>query len=318
MRKVFLLVIAAFVALDVCAQTIEKQTFTYSVKDSDTLRLDRYTVSTADKTQKPCMLFVFGGGFIAGARDKEQYTSFFEYYARKGFVVVSIDYRLGLKKALERGTLDAQTFPMAWIQTLAMAIEDLFDATSYVVGQAGEWGVDPTQIVSCGSSAGAITVLMGEYHRCNGNLLARKLPVGFNYAGVISFAGAIFEEGDELYWRNTPAPIMLFHGDADRNVPYDTVLYEDVAGFFGSKYIAAQLTEKKIPHYFYSVTNTNHSIAVRPMTENRYEIDAFLEKLVFGKQPLIIDTYVNPLDAPEVPKNFTMMDYINSNFTPAN
>ena len=232
----------------------------------------------------------------------------------QGYTVVSIDYRLGMKKAMQAGTLSEETFPEAWITTLAMATGDLYDATAYVCDHASAWGVDKTRIVASGSSAGAITVLMGEYGICNGHPLARqKLPQDFNYAGVISYAGAIFDTQEELRWAKTPAPMMLFHGDADRNVPYDAVLY-DGNGFFGSKHIADMLTERRIPHWFYSVANTNHVMATRPMYDNRYEIDAFLEKLVLKREPLVIDTYVTPLEAPELPKAFTLSDYIDANY----
>ena len=115
--------------------------------------------------------------------------------------------------AMQAGTLSEETFPEAWITTLAMATGDLYDATAYVCDHASAWSVDKTRIVASGSSAGAITVLMGEYGICNGHPLARqKLPQDFNYAGVISYAGAIFDTQEELRWAKTPAPMMLFHG----------------------------------------------------------------------------------------------------------
>ena len=312
--KRILVLFALFAAAAGYAQTVEKQTFVYAVKQTDTLRLDRYVALTPDSRTNPCLMFVFGGCFVGGRRDNASFLSYFEYYARKGYVVVSIDYRLGMKKAMQAGTLSEETFPEAWITTLAMATGDLYDATAYVCDHASAWGVDKTRIVASGSSAGAITVLMGEYGICNGHPLARqKLPQDFNYAGVISYAGAIFNTQEELRWAKTPAPMMLFHGDADRNVPYDAVLY-DGNGFFGSKHIADMLTERRIPHWFYSVANTNHVMATRPMYDNRYEIDAFLEKLVLKREPLVIDTYVTPLEAPELPKAFTLSDYIDANY----
>ena len=299
---------------DATPRKIEKETFVDAVRDADTLRLDRYALLSPDSRAKPCLMFLFGGGFMTGTRDNRRFRPFFDYYARKGFVVVSIDYRLGMKKAMQAGTLSEETFPEAWITTLAMATGDLYDATAYVCDHASAWGVDKTRIVASGSSAGAITVLMGEYGICNEHPMAQqKLPQDFNYAGVISYAGAIFDTQEELRWTKTPAPMLLFHGDADRNVPYDAVLY-DGNGFFGSKHIADMLTERRIPHWFYSVANTNHVMATRPMYDNRYEIDAFLEKLVLKREPLVIDTYVTPLEAPELPKAFTLSDYIDANY----
>ncbi len=43
--------------------------------------------------------FCFGGGFKEGERDAKIYSSFFNYFASKGFTVASIDYRLGMKGA---------------------------------------------------------------------------------------------------------------------------------------------------------------------------------------------------------------------------
>lgn len=312
MKKILLL--AALVAFcGAAAQTIEKQTFVYSVKGADTLRLDRYQTPAPAAGTRPCLVFLFGGGFYTGARDQAAYVPFLEYYARRGYVVASIDYRLGMKSAAGGGQIDEKTFAPLFLGALAMATEDLYDATLHICDRAAEWGVDPARIVTSGSSAGAITVLMGEYGISNGSLLAQRLPAGFDYAGVIACAGAIFDMQDELEWKRTPAPILFFHGDADRNVPYDAVRYMG-AGFFGSNYIARQFTERRIPHWFHSVANTGHSMAGDPLTDNRYEIDAFLEKMVLGREPLIVDTRVTPLDKAEEPKLFSLSDYVRANF----
>lgn len=294
------------------AWKIEKQTLVYAVKDSDTLRLDRYTALTPDSRSKPCLVFLFGGGFMTGTRDNRRFQPFFDHFARRGFVVVSIDYRLGMKRAREAGLLAEATFRQALESTLELAAADLYDATACICSRMPD--VDPARIVTCGSSAGAITVLMGEYGICNDwQLAAEKLPQGFNYAGVIAFAGAVYDQTGELRWAHDPAPMMLFHGDADRNVPYDRIGFEGVA-LFGSKHIARDLTRRKIPHWFHAVANTDHSMAWRPMRENLGEIDAFLEKLVFGHQPLMIDTHVTPTDVPEVAKDFQISDYIDANY----
>lgn len=88
-----------------------------------------------------------------------------------------------------------------------MAVEDLYDATSFIVGQARAWGLDPSAVVASGSSAGAITVLQGEYERCTGSALSRRLPEGFRYAGIIAFAGAVLEKGPSgPVWREKARP----------------------------------------------------------------------------------------------------------------
>ncbi len=306
--------LAAACAPSHCDPKIEKQTWLYAVKESDSLRLDRYTLSAADGPARPCVIFMFGGGFFTGARDAGDYLDFFHHLCRRGFDVVSIDYRLGMKQAVGSAALTEATFAPVFIRTLSMAVEDLYDATAYVLRHAGEWGVDPARIVTCGSSAGAITVLMGEYGLCNGSPLAAVLPEGFDYAGIVSFAGAIFDRTDDLHWARQPAPMQLFHGDADRNVPYGAVRYEGV-GFFGSEYIARQLQENSVPHWFYAEADADHALAVSPMNGLRCEIDEFLDRLVLGREPLMIDTRVRSTERPAAEKDFSIGDYIRANFS---
>ena len=314
MKRLFVLLPLLFATLGASAQQVAKSSCVYKTVGADTLRLDRYeTAPAADGARRPCLLFVFGGGFVNGSRDDARYVPFFEYYARQGYVVVSIDYRLGLKLARANGPLDAERFAEAFAATLSMATNDLFDATAHVLTQAEAWGIDPERIVTCGSSAGAITVLMGEYALCNAHPATRRLPAGFRYAGVVSFAGAIFDTQERMRWATRPAPMLLFHGDADRNVPYDA-LYAMGAGFFGSKHIAGELRRMGPPYMFYSAENTDHSMALTPMEENRYEIDAFLEKLVMQHLPLQIRTEATSLDRPAVDTRFTLTDYLEANY----
>lgn len=311
MRKWLIAVLTLVCACTAYGQTV-RQTFCYAVKGADSLYLDRYEVP-ATGVPRPCMIFVFGGGFVGGTRDDARYLPYFDYLAEKGFVVVSIDYRLGLRELAVSGDFSPENVVATFARTIAMATEDLYDATAYVVEHAAEWNVDPACIVACGSSAGAITVLHGELGLCNRIDAAMRLPASFDYAGVISFAGAIYAPGEELHWNRKPAPIQLFHGDADANVPYG-VVREQGLGFFGSQYIAAQLTAMGAPHYFYSAADADHRMALDPMDENRFEIDAFLQQLIFAREPLIVNTRVSRIGAPVLPKQFSIADYIQSNF----
>ena len=196
--------------------------------------------------------------------------------------------------------------------TLSMATEDLYDATAYICRHMPD--VDPSRIVTCGSSAGAITVLMGEYWLCNGHpLTAGKFTQDFSYAGVIAFAGSRFAiHKDSLRWARDPAPMLLFHGDADRNVPYGAIGVDGVQ-LFGSKSIADDLARRRVPHAFYSVAETNHSMAWRPMTENRGD-RLVSRKSWFKRQRLATDVRITPLDPPAVPKDFGISDYIDANY----
>ncbi|GHT66667.1 hypothetical protein FACS189452_02940 [Bacteroidia bacterium] len=281
--------------------TVEKQTFTYSVKGADTLRIDKYDSPTGTG-EKPCIIFVFGGGFARGTRDDSGYLHFYEQLVKTGYVVVAIDYRLGLKNLTDmpsdfnmtKVTTQMVRFVIAFRKALKIAVEDLFDATRYVVEHAEEWQINPNRIVVCGSSAGAITVLQGEYEACNRFSSSKRLPQDFKYAGVIAFAGAIFTTNGKLAWPEPPAPTLLFHGDADREVPYGAIKFGPL-GFYGSQPIAEQLSEMNFPSYFYAVKGGGHRLSTTPMTRNWGEISFFLENFVTKKEKQIIKTQVIPI-----------------------
>ncbi len=197
-----------------------KQTYTFAIKKADTLKLDKYVmIDQIQGTQsKPVILFAFGEVSKAG-EEKPDYISYFHFLARAGYVVVSTDYRTQLKDIDKSKYSDLQEFLSALQQAITCAVEDFGDATNYIIEHSVEWQINPAQIIACGSSAGAITALQADYEICNQTAFADRLPANFNYAGVISFSGAICANGIPKSIMS-PCPLMLFHGDADSTVPF--------------------------------------------------------------------------------------------------
>jgi carboxylesterase type B len=90
MYRYFITIFAAILfSVSAWAGGINKQTHLYAVKGADSLYLDHYVSPIEGK--RPCMMFVFGGGFAAGHRDNKLYTQYFEFLTKQGFDVVSID-----------------------------------------------------------------------------------------------------------------------------------------------------------------------------------------------------------------------------------
>ena len=145
---------------------VDKTTWLYAVKETDSLYMDRYVAEASRETNAPCLIFAFGGGFVGGERDNPAYVPYFEYFARKGYAVVSIDYRLGLRETAGSRPDPADT-PEAlaerFFAAVDMAVEDLYDATSFIVGQARAWGLDPSAVVASGDygPAGRIRTMHG-------------------------------------------------------------------------------------------------------------------------------------------------------------
>ena len=284
MKRIFnLLAVLLAVAIGVNASET-RETYIFNItEEGDTLRLDRYPSQIASPTGKgQSLIFVFGGGFRNGQRDNGYYVPMFEFLARNGINVFSIDYRLALKNV---GLDDVRTgveFRDRMLNAINIAVEDLFAATTFIVNHSEEWGIDPDAIVTSGSSAGAITSLHAEYYICNDMVPAGALPEGFNYAGVVPLAGAICS-AEPLHWNTVPSPMLMFQGDADSVVPFDKDgIIEGIGGMWGSKAISESLDACGAPYRFHVVHGSGHEIAAFPMVDNKGEILDFMYALKVG------------------------------------
>ena len=312
MKKILTIIFACICVMQASAQKSdfvpEKHTHLYAVKGADSLYLDHYIAPVEGK--RPCVMFVFGGGFVRGQRDIERDIPYYHFLARNGYDVVSIDYRLGMKGVSSPGMFE---FLRHFDKTINIAVEDLFSATNFILDNADEWQIDPSQIVVSGSSAGAITALQAEYIISNQRNGVEILKEGFNYAGIIAFAGAVFTLDGKPKWKNPTAPMLLFHGSSDTQVPYKKVSMFGM-GMYGSKYIADKLKKAGNPYWLYTVEYDTHSMAGKPMHFQQKEILIFLEEYVAQRRNLQRTTFTLDGAIPKAKTHFLPTDFIKSNY----
>ncbi|MBP5505333.1 MAG: alpha/beta hydrolase [Bacteroidales bacterium] len=275
----------------------------FAVRDTCTLSMDIYKPDD-NRTGRPCVVFVYGGGFVTNNQRVESVISFCNDMAAEGFVTVATDYRLGLKGLDNSGTKMISNMDNA----LKMSTEDLFSAVEYLIAHADELGIDPAQIILIGSSAGAITVLQADYELGNGGPLAAAMPEGFRFAGVVSLAGAIFSHDGKCKWRvQPPAPTLFLHGTSDKLVTYDQIKFFKL-GFFGTKQLVKRFEKFGYPYMCIRFTDRFHEVAA---FQNLCfeEINWFIKKYVFEKRNWKIDaTITDPdFDLAE-PWNFSTKD----------
>lgn len=269
-------------------------TFKYAERDSVALYLDWYrpadgSITEMDGVRKPTVVFMFGGGFKEGERSNGDSNRWFKMLADNGFTVVSIDYRLGLKGVGNAGV--NANFIKALDHAIQIAVEDLYSATNYLISNAEALGIDPAAIVISGSSAGAISVMQAEWELCNGHGIASVLPEGFNYAGVMSFSGAILShEGAVKYTRREPCPTLILHGTADNTVPYKQIAFLSLR-FAGSSVIAKTFEKIDGNYRFYRFEGNGHEIAGNMRHNFKEELD-FLEHNVMKGEKKVIDAVV--------------------------
>lgn len=267
-------------------------TYMFAERDTCELFMDVYNPAEGSGTfvgdrEKPTVIFVFGGGFISGTRDDPYLLPWYKQLTDNGYKVVAIDYRLGLKGETKVGIAQVNALDRA----IHMAVEDLFSATRYIIDNAGALEINPDNIVICGSSAGAITVLQADYELCNRTGTAGILPENFRYAGVISFSGGILSRHGKLKYAESPAPTLMFHGTDDKLVNYTQIRFFNL-GFFGSDKIAARFEKFGYCYNILRYEGCGHEIASIMGSTTGYQFD-FMQRNVMERAGYIVDMTID-------------------------
>lgn len=297
MKKLTLIAIALFAAFTAAFADepviTPDGTYMFAKRDTCDLFLDVYNPAKGSQTmigenEKPTVIFLFGGGFIRGTRDDQSYLPWFKTMTDNGYRIISIDYRLGLKGSNKVGVAQVNVLDKA----IHMGVEDLYSATSFIVENADQLGVDPSNIVISGSSAGAIISMQAEYEVCNASSWTSELPEGFRYAGVMSFAGAILShEGKVDYKKYSPAPTLMLHGTIDELVPYKQIAVFNL-GFFGGGKLVERFKKFGYNYNMYHFVGYGHEVAASMANTVDLQMK-FLESNVMGGKKRILEAWID-------------------------
>lgn len=298
MKRLIISLAIVMIALSAQAQKrlIEADaTYMFERRDTCDLYLDVYnpakgSITKLNGREKPTIVFMFGGGFIRGSRDDESYNSWFKMLTDNGYRVISIDYRLGLKGSDKVGIAQVNVLDKA----IHIAVEDLFSATNFIIDNADQLGLDASNIVVSGSSAGAITVMQAEYEIANNTSWASVLPQGFNYAGVMSFSGAILSRKGKIKYESTPCPTLMLHGTADKLVPYNQIAFFNL-GFYGGGKLVDRLKKYDCNYNMFHFIDYGHEIAGAMYSTLDLQL-RFLENNVMQNKKRLIETWISDPD----------------------
>lgn len=257
MKRLIPLLLLAL-GLQASAQHVETHPF---VQRDSTLFLDVHRPASP-RPDRACVISLFGGGFVSGGRADELQREIAPLLTERGFTVVCIDYRLGLKDsamvARYSGLLHMQDLFQYCID---IAVEDCAAACAWVVDHADQLGIDPSRIILTGSSAGAITVLMTDFCRANAMPQAAALPKHWMPAAVVPYAGALLCRRGELAYNTPPAPTMMLHGMKDKVVAYKKMAPIVSRNLYGSHRVAKVMAKQSIPHWIIRFPGIGHEVA---------------------------------------------------------
>ena len=274
-------------ALSKAQEAVPDGTYLFAEHDSCGLYMDIYYPENREPGNTT-VLFIFGGGFMSGSRDMPFHNGFYKEVLEKGYNLIAIDYRLGLKGVKKMGVAQVGLLKNA----INLAIEDLYAATDFIIDNASELMIDPAKIVLVGSSAGAITALQADYEICNNSEIAQTLPDGFRYAGIVSYSGAILSfDGKPKYRVSSPAPTFFNHGTDDRLVTYKQIRFFNI-GFFGTEALAKVFQKEDYPYFAIRYSGCGHEIATY-MEEGIDDLDWFIRHMVEEKSPIKKDVVLS-------------------------
>lgn len=195
---------------------------------NQTLTMDIYQPTGDVETARPLIVWAHGGSFLAGSSTDGDVVALSQAFAKKGFVCVSINYRLGLTPFDSTGAIKA----------VLRAVQDMKASVRFFYKDkltTNTYKIDTNNIFIGGSSAGAITALQYAYldKSCEVNYFISPSVLstmggmeGYSgnqcystkIKGVINLCGALgrygwIEPGD--------VPFCSMHGTIDGTVKYN-------------------------------------------------------------------------------------------------
>lgn len=238
------------------------------------LYMDIYQPYGDTVTNRPLVMFAFGGGFVQGSKDDWYVVEVCKHFTCAGYVCAAMDYRVGIDYLEIAQGQHARIFfrPM----------QDYRAAVQYMKADYAELGnnynIDTNKIFAGGASAGAITALMMMY--CDtvsemeemyitgdplDELGGFNSTTGFypNYSwdcmAVVNVAGALI---DAEWIEPGDVPVVSAHGDEDDVVPYGTGAFGGITlGVFnleGSYVVDSIAKERGVCSYLYTMKGKNH------------------------------------------------------------
>ncbi len=272
--------------------------------DSVDLFMDVYEPENDTLEKRPLIMLAFGGSFTSGVRQSPDIMRLCTEFSQRGFVCVSIDYRLGFEKGSDSDTNQ--------FKAMIRGVQDMKGALRYFYKDAAttdEWRVDTNLIFAGGVSAGAFIGLNMAYGKTN--IFSRQIPAwafdalaevggtegvsgnpGYSWKvkGVINLCGAM----TDTIWLQPNDPMLVsVHGTEDDLVPfyYDSVVAatQVEAMLFGSGDIHNRAERIGITNTLKPFYGAGHVPFILPTNNNILSIAKYMDTTIWVIRDFLYD-----------------------------
>lgn len=176
----------------------------------DCLFLNVWTPAARARAGLPVMVFVHGGGLVIGSGAERVYDG--AALARRGVVVVTTNYRLGVPGFLAHPALTAES---PHHSSGNYALLDQIAALRWVAANIARFGGDPHRVTVFGQSAGAATLTMllaaPLAHGLFARMIAESPPIGWRMTTLAEAEAKGAALGDLAALRREPAAALVAH-----------------------------------------------------------------------------------------------------------
>jgi len=231
-----------FTEVNIDSNIVYGNNYTYDITKlqigatAEDLSLDIYTPAGDTAKNRPLIIWAHGGSFMGGTKNDKDIVYFCNEFAKRGFVCVSINYRLGYELPIDS---------VAAVRTVYRALQDGRAAVRFMRSLAFNYQIDKDRVYFGGTSAGAFIALNVAFlnlpeevpayvdtmprTELNLNLrygldgiegLTNTIKQSSKIQGIINFCGATKTTNwmDDAYSKSIP--IISMHGTKDGTVPY--------------------------------------------------------------------------------------------------
>jgi para-nitrobenzyl esterase len=157
----------------------------------DCLYLNVWTPAKRNTTGLPVLVYFYGGGFVAGDGSEPRYDG--AAMAKKGIVVVTVNYRLGLFGFFAHPELSKEA---SYKASGNYGLLDQAFALKWVNKNIAAFGGDPKKVTIAGESAGSVSVSAQMVSPLSKNLIAGA--IGESGSGISVLSAVPLAEAEKV------------------------------------------------------------------------------------------------------------------------